>query len=388
MMGPPRGVRVLFWSELFRPYIGGNETMAAELLPTLRAKGHEFVVVTSHDWLSLPDRDDHRGIPVHRFPFRPAVASRSTGAIAGLRREVAAFVEQMAPDLIHLSPVGPSAYFLPLSSPATRAVPLLVHLHGELLASQASGQGSMLRRVLHQAAWVVSVSAAVLAQVTEAFPSVRRRSSVIPNAVREPVEAPAELSFEPPRILCLGRLVPEKGFDVALRVLANVRRRVPGVRLVVAGDGGERPRLEREACELGLGEGVRFVGAVAPEDVPAVINRATLVLMPSRREGLPLVAIEAALMGRPVVATAVSGLAEVVADGETGRLAAKDDVEGLSRAVLDLLAHPERTRRMGRSARERARDRFGLARCTASFDALYTRLVPSSPEAAAATAPR
>jgi glycogen(starch) synthase len=202
------------------------------------------------------------------------------------------------------------------------------------------------------------------------------------------VEAPAELPFEPPCILCLGRLVPEKGVDVALRVLANVRLRVPGVRLVVAGDGGERSRLEREARELGLGEEVRFVGAVAPEDVPAVINRATLVLMPSRREGLPLVAIEAALMGRPVVATAVSGLAEVVTDGETGRLAAKDDVEGLSRAVLDLLAHPERTRRMGRSARERARDRFGLARCTASFDALYRRLVPSWPEAAAAKVPR
>jgi glycogen(starch) synthase len=198
------------------------------------------------------------------------------------------------------------------------------------------------------------------------------------------VEAPAELPFEPPCILCLGRLVPEKGVDVALRVLANVRLRVPGVRLVVAGDGGERSRLEREARELGLGEEVRFVGAVAPEDVPAVINRATLVLMPSRREGLPLVAIEAALMGRPVVATAVSGLAEVVTDGETGRLAAKDDVEGLSRAVLDLLAHPEGTRRMGRSARERARDRFGLARCAASFDALYQRLVPSLPEAAAA----
>lgn len=374
------GARVLFWSELFRPYIGGNEVVAAKLLPALRDRGHEFVVATSHHWLDLPDRDDHHGIPVHRFPFRPVLAARSIEAVTTLRREVAVFVERMAPELIHLSCVGPSAYFLPLSSPIGGAIPLLAHLHNEVLPSQGPDADSILRRVLERAQWVVSVSAAVLAQVTDVFPSVRSRSSVIANAVEDPRESPASLPFDPPCVLCLGRLVMDKGFDVALRVFATVRERIPDVRFLIAGDGVERSSLEQDARHLGLGDHLRFLGVVLPDDVPAVINRATLVLMPSRREGLPLVAIEAAYMGRPVVATPVSGLAEIVVDGATGLLAPKDDVGGLSRAVLTLLEHPELARRMGAAARQRARELFALDRCADRFDELYRRLVPTLPE--------
>jgi glycosyltransferase involved in cell wall biosynthesis len=171
--------------------------------------------------------------------------------------------------------------------------------------------------------------------------------------------------------------VPEKGFDVALRVFARVGERSPDVGFVVAGDGPERSRLEQEAQALGLRNRVQFLGPVRPDDVPSLIDRATLVLIPSRREALSLVAIETAYMGRPAVATRVSGLAEVVVDGETGLLAPKDDVEALSRAVLVLLEHPDVARRMGAAARRRARVVFDLRRYVEKFDELYRWMVRS-----------
>jgi glycogen synthase len=381
MKSPERpGTRVLFWSELFWPYIGGNEAVSARLVPALRDKGYDFTVVTSHQSLELPDREDYRGIPVHRFPFRAALASRCIETITALRREMASFVGRMAPELIHVSCVGPSSYFLPLLSPYVAAVPLLAHLHNEVLPSQARADASILRRVLERADWVASVSAAVHAQVTDVFPSIRSRSSVITNAIEEPQQSPAKLPFDPPCVLCLGRLVPDKGFDVALRVFARVGVNIPDVRFIMAGDGPERSRLEQEARALHLGDRIEFLGSVHPGDVPSVIDRATLVLMPSRREGLPLVAIEAAYMGRPTVATQVSGLPEVVVNGETGLLAPRDDVEALSQAVLTLLTHPDVARRMGSVARCRARDVFDLERCVERFDELYRSIVPSRPE--------
>lgn len=375
-----RGLRVLFWSELFPPYIGGNEVVAAGLLPALRDRGHEFTVVTSHQELDLPDRDGYRGIPVHRYRFRTALASRSIDTITTLRREAGALVDRVAPDLIHVSCVGPSSYFLPLASPVGRAVPLIAHLHAEVLPSQTAGDGSILRRVLQRADWVTCVSTAVHAEAIDMVPSIRGRSSVIRNALEAPRQPASALPFDPPCLLCLGRLIPEKGFDIALHVLAEVERRMPGVRFLLAGDGPERARLEGQARALGLERRVEFLGVVPHDKVPSLIDRATVVLMPSRREGLGLVAIEAAYMGRPTVATSVAGLVEVVAHGETGLLAPKEDAAALSRAVLTLLARPETARRMGDAARRRARDVFDLQRCADRFDNLYRRLARRHPE--------
>jgi glycogen(starch) synthase len=386
MTTPRRGVRVLFWSELFPPYVGGNEMVAAGLLPALRARGHEFAVVTSHQELDLPDRDEYSGIPVHRYPFRAALTSRSIDTITALRREARALVARIAPELIHVSCVGPSSYFLPLASAVGRAVPLIAHLHAELLASQTPGDGSILRRVLERADWVTSVSAAVHAGAIDTFPSIRGRGSVITNALEAPRQPTSALPFDPPCVLCLGRLVPEKGFDVALHVFAEVQRRMPGVRFLLAGDGPERARLEDQARALGLDSRVEFLGVVPHDEVPSLIDRATVVLMPSRREGLGLVAIEAAYMGRPTVATSAAGLVEVVLHGETGLLAPKEDAAALSRAVLTLLARPETARRMGDTARRRARDVFDLQRCADRFDELYRQLARRHPEPRAAEA--
>jgi glycosyltransferase involved in cell wall biosynthesis len=173
--------------------------------------------------------------------------------------------------------------------------------------------------------------------------------------------------------------VRQKGFDVAIAAFARLRDRFPHARLTVAGDGPERQALERLAIELGARDRTEFLGMVPPPRVSEVLDAATVVLMPSRFEGLPLVAIEAALAARTVVATPVGGLQEIVVDRETGRLVPADDPAALADAVAELLDQPDQVAGLGARARQRALDRFGLTACVQRYDALYQQLAGSRP---------
>jgi glycogen(starch) synthase len=363
-------MRVLLWSELFWPYVGGAEVLAAGLLPALRARGHELLVITSHDTLDLPDTARFEGIPVRRLPFRAATAERDLARLRHLRTEVAALKRAFAPDLVHVNGMGPSV-LLHLLTRAAHPSPWLLALQTEVLPEQAGRTDTLLYQALSSAGWIVACAEAVLAQARQVAPAIARRASVIRNAVAAPAVAPGPLPFAPPRLLCLGRLVPAKGHDVALTAFAALRPRFPALRLALAGDGAARPALERQAAALGIADAVDFLGWVDPAAVPALLNSATVVVLPSRREGLPLAAVQAALMARPLVAARVGGLPEVVVDGETGLLVDPDDAPGLAAAIARLLARPADAARLGGAARARAGDVLGWKRCVDAYEALY-----------------
>jgi glycogen(starch) synthase len=158
-----------------------------------------------------------------------------------------------------------------------------------------------------------------------------------------------------------------------------VRARIPEARLTLAGDGPERPALERLASELGVADAVDFPGWVHPDRVAPLMAASTLVLIPSRWEALPLVALEAQAAGRPVVASRVGGLPEALADGETGCLVPPDSPSHLADAVTALLETRATLVRMGAAARERAARVFGLARCVDAFEALLSDVALGKP---------
>jgi glycogen(starch) synthase len=227
---------------------------------------------------------------------------------------------------------------------------------------------------LRSADWVAACSSSVLANARRHLPELASRSSVILNSLPIPTLRPASLSLDPPRLLCLGRADWIKGFDLALTAFATIATRWPAARLIVAGDGPARPALERQAAALGLGEVVEFLGWVEPAAVAALINTASLVVMPSREEPFGLVALQTAQLGRPIVAARVGGLPEVVLHGETGLLVEPDNVPALTGAIVSLLDRPEMAARMGRAARERAIRCFGWDRHVEAYDALYRQL--------------
>jgi glycogen(starch) synthase len=366
-------VRVLYWSELFWPYIGGAEVFSAKLIPALQQRGHEFTVITSHDRLELPDEEWYGDVPIHRFPFREALTARDLDLFMRTRQQVEGLKRALKPDLIQVRGVSPSALFYLDTGGAYRA-PLLVTMNQQILDKEGVRENTLMRRVLLAADWVTCVAAMILDQVLEWVPEVRGRSSVIYSAL-DTLPPLQPIPMHPPRVLCLGRLVPAKGFDVALEALALTLPRFPDVRLTIAGDGPERQPLERQAERLGVDEAVQFVGWVEPDKVLALLATATMVLMPSRHEGLPLVGIQAASMGRPIVAARVGGLPEIVLDGQTGLLIEKQDSHALAEAIGYLLDRPERAAQLGQAARQRAQEVFDWQRCVDAYDALYNELL-------------
>jgi glycogen(starch) synthase len=368
-------MRVLFWSELYWPYIGGAEIFAAKLLASLRARGVEFLVLTSHHDRELPDTDEHEGIPIRRLPFRGAIAGRDVKSFVRALKETSAIKRELAPDVIHMNAIGPSALFHLRTMDASPA-PLLVTLQQEVLASQSDGTSTLLGQIAGAAQWMVGVSQAVLDQLRAAYPEIAERSSRIYNGVDRPALEPAPLP-QIPHVLCLGRLVPAKGFDVALRAFAMLPH--SNARFTIAGDGVSREELVALAQELGLEDRVTFTGWIEPNDVPRLLNDATVVVMPSRREGMPIVAVQAAMMARPIIATAAGGLPEVVLDRETGLLIPAEDPAALAAALRTLLNDRDRAATLGRNARTHADAVLQWERTVAQYHDVYKVLGRKNP---------
>jgi len=363
-------MRVLFWSGTFWPNIGGVEVLASKVLPALRKRGYEYIVIASKTHTSLPDEARLNGIPIYRFPFHNNVTDKSIDHFVEIRQKVAALKRAFAPSLVHINMVGVDNLFH-LSTANLYPASTLVTLHGRWSSQSDSIAGHTLRA----ADWVAGCSAAILNEGKKLAPEITPRSSIIYNGVQAPSLAPAPLSFAAPRLLCLGRLHPDKGMDVALAAFATIAHRFPRARLVVAGDGATRSDLEQQACDLHISRAVEFVGWIAPDQMPALINDSTMLLMPSRDDSLPLVALEAAWMARPVVASRVGGLPEVVVDQQTGLLFESEDIGGLANAVSFLLDNPEAAKKMGQAARDRMQTVFSWEKHVDAYDALYKRLV-------------
>jgi glycosyltransferase involved in cell wall biosynthesis len=371
-------VRVLYVTEVFLPHIGGVEVLSGQLLRALARRGHEFTVIAccGDDPAAVADSIDYHGIPVHRFRFRQSAQRGDVRTMADILGRLAALRRAFRPQLVHTSSWGSSSLLHGLAHPG--AARTLVTLHETLDAPRAAD--SPATKLLATADWVVAISGAVLADLHRFLPETIARSSLILNALAMPARPPSPPPLDPPRLLAIGRLVPEKGFDVAIDAMPSVLARHPAARLVIAGDGSERAALERRAERLSVSQAVEFPGWVAPDDVPALIARSSMVVMPSRwREPFGLVALEAAQAGRPIVATSRGGLPEIVVSGETGLLVDGDDPRALADAVVSLLDRPGAAVRMGAAARERAERCFSWEAFVDAYDRLYRRLGDAAP---------
>jgi len=165
-------------------------------------------------------------------------------------------------------------------------------------------------------------------------------------------------------LLAVCRLEPQKGLDIAVRALPDIRTRHPTAELVVLGEGPQRSDLEQLAASLNVP--IHLLGRVP--DVAAWLRRADLLVHPARWEGFGLALLEAMLASKPVVATNVSSIPEIVVDGQTGLLVPRDDARALATAVTRLLDDPGN---YGDQGRRRAQSQFSVSRMADRTVALY-----------------
>ncbi len=184
------------------------------------------------------------------------------------------------------------------------------------------------------------------------------------------------LPTDGPLVGCVARLVPVKGVHYLLEALPAVQAAVPQATGVFVGDGPLRTELERRAAVLGLGGRVAFLGL--RRDVEEIMKLCDVVVLPSLNEGMGRVAVEALATGRPVIGSRVSGIQNVIVDGETGLLVPPADREALARAIVRCLTNPALSLAMGERA-QKSVEAYDIEPMITKIDRLYTELLAAKP---------
>lgn len=306
-------------------------------------------------------------------------------ALFGLIR----WVRRYKPDLVHTHTAKAGMLARLAAVLAGRPRPLIVHTyHGHVLEGYFGPVRNFVYRSLERflarfSDVLIGVSGATVDDLVRLRIAPRSKFRVIPigldlepfthapNGTRAAFRSEVGAGADDVVLTFVGRLVPIKRVDVALRALSHARASGASVRLAIVGDGEERPGLERLATELGVNDVTTFVGYT--DDMVKVTAGSDLALLTSANEGTPVSLIEAAAAGRAAVATAVGGVRDVVTP-ETGVLTDAGDAEALGMAIAELAADSQRRDAMGEAARAHVLSRFSVARLLNDIDGLYREL--------------
>jgi glycosyltransferase involved in cell wall biosynthesis len=369
--------RIWLLSTNYPPQVGGVEQVVSHLASHLAANGDDVTVITSRTGAGRWGREEaESGVEVHRVYLGvPGAGWRATLLFPLLAPLTVVYllllVRRRPPQLLHLHFVdNAAAYALLLAT--LLPLPLVASLHGddvERLPHELPVYRWLLRTTLRRAEVVTGCSAALL-QAAGA-PGGR----VVANGVNSERFARLDGPRGEGYLLALARLAPKKGMDVVLRALAMLPVRYAETTLVIAGEGPQRAELERLAGSLGLNRRVQFRGRVEPEAVPELLAGCRLFVHGSRHEAFGIVLLEAMAACRPVVATRVGGVPEIIADGVHGLLVPRDDAAALAGAITRLLDDPELAARLAAQGQAHVRASFTLARQGERFGQLYDELL-------------
>lgn len=344
--------------------------MMVRLGAALRRAGVDAEVVFLTDPGRLGRRLTSAGVPYRALGFR-----RGRDILRRPRR-YAAEIARVGPDGALLVECGYMG--VALRAGGYRG-PIVATEHGALLIPAKSRVEWALRRLFRLgAAWSddaeVAVSDFMLARMREQ-PHARRVCR-IPNGIDLATPAPSLVPCNTGRPFLVGfagRLVPGKGADHLISAFAQVRERLPA-KLLFAGDGPERARLDGLARDAGLAADIEFLGVV--EDVGALWSRCDVAVFPSQTlpESFGLAALEAMSSCKPVVATSVGALSELVVDGATGTIVQPGDTAGLAAALVAYGKDPGLRHRHGSAARQRSIERFSIESCARAYISLFQEL--------------
>ena len=367
-------MRILTITPYFPPNVGGLETLLGELVAHLAERGHDVAVLTSCEPAGLPEHDDWHGVEIHRFPLHSPLYRNDVRALARVRSAFGAARAAFAPDVTHVH-LADGAVLYHVLTRQVHPTPTVLTVHSAIAASEAH-EGTVLHTAMLGADVVTACSRSLLDTALAAVPAIAPHARVVLNGIDPTRIDPTPLPEGDPVVLLVGRHVPDKGLDVGLRAVASLVGEFPGIRVLLVGHGPEHDALLALAAELGIADRVEAPGALPSDEVAAAYERASVVAVPSRYpEPFGIVAVEAGLAGRPVVASAAGGLPEVVVDGVNGLLVPQDDPAALAGALARVLRDRDLATDLGTRGRARAVEQFSMARHTDEFSAIYRELV-------------
>jgi glycosyltransferase involved in cell wall biosynthesis len=382
-MIPP--LRVIFLAHAFPRHatdLPGNFVL--RLAEALQEHGLR-VVALAPSAPGLPREETLAGVRVRRYRYAPGRAETlayagdmheragsPTGALAaaGLLAAGATAARRLGhtADLIH------AHWWLPGGLQALAATrPLVTTLHGTdvRLAARHPALRRLFAKVLRKSARITTVSTWLRDRAAEIAPEAADRIRIAPMPVDDSQFGPPPADAPRSELLFVGRLDEQKGAADVIRALPLLTGRAAELPVRIVGSGPEEAELHTLAGSLGVGEQVRWEPYLPQAELATRYRNAAALLVPSREEGLGLVAVEAQLCGTPVVAAASAGLLDVVSDGTTGRSFAPGEPSALAHTVSELVDSPSAASAVAERGRTAALKRFTPMAAAAAYAEVY-----------------
>lgn len=358
-------MRILILNSEYPPIGGGAGNASAHIAGQFGKMGHSVTVVTSR-FGGLPHKEQSGGVTIYRIPGVRRRQDRSnpleqilfvlSASLWSLRR-----IPRFRPDATLAFfgvPSGAVAWLIK----KLYKVPYIISLRGgDVPGFRPYDFGiyhrliaPFLRLIWKDASGIVANSKG-LRHLAHAF-DPRFEIPIVPNGIDLDVYRSASRDWSFPHLLSAGRIVHQKGLDLAMRALAELKD-LPW-EWQIAGDGPQLESLQDIAKELGIEDRVHFLGWQSREELLDCYRQANVFIIPSRHEGMPNALLEAMGSGLPVVASRIAGNEELVVDGETGYLVCSEDVEALRKALQKLLGTPALCEQMGAASRRYVEENY------------------------------
>ena len=362
--GPPRIVYVIGTLER-----GGTEGQLASLSSELSRAGWQVTILCLSSAGPLAREVERHGVEVVVAGFRGLTPVLNPMPLLRVFRGIRRAIAERDPDVVHTFLYWGN--LIGVWAGRRAGVPVVVASLRSL--RDAAGSKRLLRpwerwTCRRADVWVCNSRAVLDDAVIGGVPS--ERSTVIPNGVRLPDDVRAHPPTGP--ALCIANLIGYKGHDVLLDAFARAAEQVPNARLWLAGSGPERTVLRERAATLGIAGRVEFLGSVG--NVQHLLDACAFTVLASRSEGMPNVVLESLAAARPVIASAVGGVPELL-EGGGGILVPAGDVDAFARAMIGFWSDPGRAAALGEAGRRDVASRFSLGRMVDATSSLYGDLL-------------
>jgi GalNAc-alpha-(1->4)-GalNAc-alpha-(1->3)-diNAcBac-PP-undecaprenol alpha-1,4-N-acetyl-D-galactosaminyltransferase len=358
--------------------VGGAERVMSIVSNYWAAKGWQITILTFDDGAEPPFYDLDRRIDLrplgirsqNGFKFSVSSVTYNLRRIQVLKQTIIA----SKPDLV-ISFVNTTNIMTLLACQGLK-VKTIVSEHVHPTFGQLNKTTQLLQQLIYRQADLVTVQTHAALSF---FPTDRYKTFVIPNPVALPISEPiqSQLYTDDRHLLAIGKLIPQKGFDLAIAAFAQVAERHPEWTMTILGEGEMRPELEKLCMELGVEDRVFMPGIV--KNVDAHLRKADIFILPSRFEGFPVTLCEAMACGVPVIASnCLSGPREIVHDGIDGMLVKPENISALAIGLNQLMSDPGKRQYFSHHA-PKVLDRFGVEPVMAIWQRAIEQVLNTDP---------
>jgi|GEM_PF-1131165 len=387
-------MKILLVPGTYLPSLGGVEVNTHELAKGLLGKGHEVVVLTSNFGLwGLPHHEKIDGVEIFRLPFHLFKGSVKSLLAFFICFPIAligtcALIRKFYPDVINIHYTGLIALYILLADFFNHK-PLVVTLHGNeiinvpdvpQIGDSVYARTKLMQRIIHsllkRADHITAVSDFLLKTAHDLYNLDESKSTrIFMGGFRPQQVVESSVSIHEPFILAVGRLTKQKGFELLIEAFKPLAEIHEGLSLLIIGDGPEREQLIEKIRRNHLVDRVIMMGSIQRDKIFSYYRECLFVVLPSRWEGLPTVIWEAFSFGKPVIATAVCGIPEVVLDNINGLLTEKGNIPQLTEAMEKLLTNEALRKRLGIAAKKFMHEIGDYEKCADRYLEVYRQVL-------------